>query len=339
MFTRRERGFTIVELLVVIAIIGVLVALLMPAVQMARESARNTQCVSNMRQCAMAITHYSTAKGYLPASRTVLYDNTVVPPVPQAVLNWVCPVLSELEQVSLHNQIRTGTLPTEPTTIAILKCPSQPRYGDANFPLSYAVNGGRANDNTSPHINFDWIQNGVFIDKGVPNTNSIDKHRIEEISKYDGTSNTLMMSENPNVQEWLRAPKEQYSQILWFPEGYQKDPAYDPVAFDAPDPALAFGLNRSVRDIIAAQFDGEIHYGRPGSFHPGGFNVALCDGSIRRMDQTIDYGVYAVLMTSRGDRANNPANTTFPVTSPGTNPIWQSRASATAAQPYPGTEF
>ena len=88
------------------------------------------------------------------------------------------------------------------------------------------VNGGRANDSTSPHVNFDWIENGVFIDKGVAATTGIDKqHRIEEISKYDGTSNTLMMSENPNVQGWLLAPLQQYSQMLWFPEGYQKDPA------------------------------------------------------------------------------------------------------------------
>jgi prepilin-type processing-associated H-X9-DG protein len=320
----------VVELLVVIAIIGVLVALLMPAVQMAREAARRTECQSNMRQCAMAITGYATSKGHLPPSRSVV---SVGSPAANVALNWVYPVLSELEQVSIHNQIRTGTLP-EPTTIKILKCPSQPRYGDVNYPLSYVVNGGRANDNTAPHVNFDWIENGVFVDKGAPNTNSSDKHRIEEIAKYDGTSNTLMMSENPNVAEWLRAPKEQYSQMLWFPEGYQKDPAYNP-AFDAAPPALAFGLNRSVRDVNAALFDSEIRYARPGSYHPGGFNVALCDGSIHWMAENTDYGVYAVLMTSRDDRANNPANTTFP----GTNPIWASRTTATAAQPYPGTKF
>jgi hypothetical protein len=118
---------------------------------------------------------------------------------------------------------------------------------------------------------------------------------MEEIAKYDGTSNTLMMSENPNVGSWLhaaygpsprRVSKEQFSQMLWFPEGYQKpnppDPAYNP-AFDAAPPALAFGLNRSVRDLTKAEFDGEPRYGRPGSYHPGGFNVV----ALRRLGSLV----------------------------------------------------
>ena len=130
MFTRRERGFTVVELLVVIAIIGVLVALLMPAVQMAREAARKSQCVSNMRQCAMAITNYSIAKGHLPPSRSVV---TLGSPATNVSLNWVYPVLSELEQASIHNEIRTGTQPAA-TTIKSLMCPSQPRFEDPRLP-------------------------------------------------------------------------------------------------------------------------------------------------------------------------------------------------------------
>lgn len=324
MFARRERGFTIVELLVVIAIIGVLVALLMPAVQMARESARKAQCVSNMRQCAMAIANYASAKGQLPPSRSVVPLGS---PATNVTLNWVYPVLSELEQSGIHNDIRTGIAP-QPTTLNILMCPSQPRFESKDYPLSYIVNGGRANDSTGTnHTNFDWIENGVFIDKGVLNTTGTDKHRIEEISKYDGTSNTLMMSENPNVGEWFRAPKEQYSQMLWFPEGYQKAVAPDPV-YSTP---FLGELNQNVRTVTPAAFDLEPRYARPGSFHPGGFNVALCDGTVQWIGDTVDYGVYAALMTSRGERANNPVNTSFTATTPS----WQSPSSAK----YPGTTY
>jgi prepilin-type N-terminal cleavage/methylation domain-containing protein/prepilin-type processing-associated H-X9-DG protein len=334
MLIRRERGFTVVELLVVIAIIGVLVALLLPAVQMAREAARRAQCSENLRQCAMAISNYANAKGHLPASRTVVNIGGTA-----QFLNWVYPVLSELEQSALHNQIRTGTLPSA-TTIKSLMCPSQPRFENPDYPLSYVVNGARANHTntgaTPQIINFDWLENGVFIDKGVANTTGKDKHRIEEIAKYDGTSNTLMLSENPNVQGWLLAPKEQYSQMLWFPEGYQKatsppDPAYNPL-FDSDVPPLpACGLNRSARVLTTALFDANIEYARPASYHPGGFNVALCDGTIQWMAETVDYGVFAVLMTSRGERANDPANTSFTTT----NPTWQSPSAGT----YPGTNY
>ncbi|BBO30983.1 DUF1559 domain-containing protein [Lacipirellula parvula] len=69
MQSRRLRGFTLVELLVVIAIIGVLVALLLPAVQAAREAARRTQCVNNVKQMALGAANYESAKGYFPQGR------------------------------------------------------------------------------------------------------------------------------------------------------------------------------------------------------------------------------------------------------------------------------
>lgn len=332
MLTRPKRGFTVVELLVVIAIIGVLVALLMPAIQAAREAGRRAQCQNNLSQCGKAIQLYGTSKGHLPASRTVVPIGKLT-----HVFNWVYPVLPELEQSAVHAQLRSGTYLDSPLTIKSLVCPSQPRFESPDYPLSYVVNGGRANyTNAAANIyNRDWIANGVFIDKGDPTiaagtSSSPDKHRMEEIAKYDGTSNTLMMSENPNVGEWLNAAdgpptavsKEQYSQMLWFPEGYQRalapDPVYNP-AFDVPPPALAFGLNRSVRDVTRTLFATDSHWGRPGSYHPGGFLVVFCDGSVHWFAETVDYGVYAVLMTSRGERINDPANSTFTTA----NPSWQ----------------
>jgi prepilin-type processing-associated H-X9-DG protein len=217
----------------------------------------------------------------------------------------------------LHRQILTGSLPSQPTPLPTLMCPSQSRHDDpvapgtAGFPLSYVVNGGRANANhATKGMNHDYNENGVFVDKGVgppQRTKAYPNHRIEEISKYDGTSNTIMLSETLNAQSWLVAPAEQHSQILWFPE--------DPLTF------VGFiGLNKD-KDVLPAAFDAEVRYGRPASDHPGGFNVAMCGGSIRFIQEIVDYRVYAVMMTSRGDHCCDPAATPPPYT-----PSWQSPA-------------
>jgi prepilin-type N-terminal cleavage/methylation domain-containing protein/prepilin-type processing-associated H-X9-DG protein len=335
MAARWKSGFTVVELLVVIAIIGVLVALLLPAVQMARESARQTQCKNNLRQCGLAIANYDSAKGKLPASRSVWnIDGT------DKVLNWVVPVLAELEQSPRLTLIRSGKKPNEANEeevrIPVLLCPSQTRFGSESlptgfdqqyrYPLSYVVNGGRRNRTN----NFDWIENGVFVDMArtpTPPPRWTDKHSLAEIAKYDGTSNTLMLAENPSVPSWLEAPVipaavgapmgEQYSQMLWFPE--------DPTTF-----AGFIGLNRDLK-VATLQFSTIIRYARPASYHPGGFHVAMCDGSVHFMSESTNYRVYAVLMTSRGERANAPANSTFTTT----DPAWQSPSDPN----YPGTKF
>ena len=193
-------------------------------------------------------------------------------------------------------------------------CPSQESYVSSDWPLSYVVNGGRQNLWRSDALNRDWFENGVFPDKGCthytssPRAAPVTECSLASITKYDGTTNTIMLAENRDAGPWCRARfaylGELDSQILWFPT------LTPTLNLNADDPALpATSPNRA----------------RPSSEHPGGFNVAMCGGSVRRMNEEMQYKVYALLMTPRGTRAQNPDGNTCPPS--GTNrypcPDWQ----------------
>jgi prepilin-type N-terminal cleavage/methylation domain-containing protein/prepilin-type processing-associated H-X9-DG protein len=170
---RRCRGFTLIELLVVISIIAILVGLLLPAVNAAREAGRRTQCQNNMRNIALALVNFSTSKNAFPNAGTIHEDPTVPTTNTQSSIgsppgvditqswyyNWVVDILPYLDQQDLANAWDKSTyywnvtpkIAGQPSnsiisnnSLAILRCPDDPTAQPNQGNLSYVCNGGFA---------------------------------------------------------------------------------------------------------------------------------------------------------------------------------------------------
>ena len=223
-----RRGFTLVELLVVIAIIGVLVALLLPAVQAARAAARRTQCQNNMKQVGLALLNYHSQNGEFPPSSQWPKDKNGNPQGVQSktfnghLANWVILCLPFMEQQTIYDAFdmtvpipHANNMPARGTRIPGLLCPEdeynqQPFNGTAKNTVShlgdnwargnYAANaalgpmatGGYASNNIDTAAaglrSPGWNEDRI---RGVMGANSSVK--IAQIT--DGTSNTILAGE------------------------------------------------------------------------------------------------------------------------------------------------
>src|SRR4029079_1612535 len=154
------RAFTLVELLVVIAIIGTLVALLLPAVQRARESSRRSSCLSNVRQLALAATEYDTRHRRYPALFDVLSAHEQASDSGERFTTWAVMLLPEMERQAIYDEYAKGKTPMPKMYVESYVCPSNStlsRSGDAN---SYVANAGWSTGaaNQSP-------VNGAFLNR------------------------------------------------------------------------------------------------------------------------------------------------------------------------------
>jgi prepilin-type N-terminal cleavage/methylation domain-containing protein len=247
---RRRRGFTLVELLVVIAIIGVLVSLLLPAVQAAREAARRIKCMNNLKQLGLAVQTYHDALNAYPASGIV--DTSTPSYVPRSgnMYSWIVLTLPFTEQRNLHDQIdfskpalqqSDAVLRAQP---AYLVCPSDSAKG------RFLQSSDLTDDRSLAKGNYAAFVGPYHIDDQARFPGALTSH-VPHSSRHiapDGLSNTLLASEvltreQPTDQRgaWM-LPWPGSSQISVDLHPIESFP-YDPPATPNPPPELGYTVN------------------------------------------------------------------------------------------------
>jgi prepilin-type N-terminal cleavage/methylation domain-containing protein len=299
--TRPRPAFTLVELLVVIAIIGVLVALLLPAVQAAREAARRSSCQNQLSQLIIAVHNYEMAHGMYPAG-TIDARGPIVNARIGYHHNWIIQILPFIEERNTWQAIdKTVSVyhakNAAPATVPmkILSCPSS---GAWNTSASHYA--GVHHDAEKP---IDAKDNGVFF------LNS--RVRYDDVT--DGSSHTIFIGEKlPDAWDlmWMSGTRATLRNAgtpvngLTFGTGLPRPG--DPSAPAAPpvdavpgiddvekpeDPALPLAAGAPAPAAAAATPGSPLWVGGFGSQHPGGAQFAIGDGSVRFISETVAAGV------------------------------------------------
>ncbi|HUG70302.1 MAG TPA: DUF1559 domain-containing protein [Pirellulaceae bacterium] len=308
---RSRLAFTLVELLVVIAIIGILVALLLPAVQAAREAARRSECSNNMKQIALGLHNYhDTYKCFPYGTRS-------------GSISYLARMLPYIEQNALYDQIDFSVsynhalnLPVMNTPVPAFLCPSDSDrlpttlgarnnyYGNSGFNILFG------NPSTNPsNSNFSMPPcNGVFVPDRV----------IKFADIRDGTSNTACISEKikGDGSNGMSTPESDTFRPGTYPatpdEAYEQCRAVNVLdltkqGYSNVGAPWLYSYHSTTRYYHVTPPNGRSCMYPPGriattagSYHPGGANVALCDGSVRLVAETINVPTWRALGSRDG---------------------------------------
>ncbi|MCE9555507.1 MAG: DUF1559 domain-containing protein [Planctomycetes bacterium] len=268
----KRHAFTLIELLVVIAIIGVLISLLLPAVQSARESARRVQCMNNLRQIGLALTAYHDAYGAFPRGGW---------PATSANLSWSASILPHLEGSNIYKLLNPAAPYTDPTNLAAGRT-VLPNFLCPTAPSGRTLKKSADLASSSPHEYARTHYGAVNGERGLraPSaTNTpergamIFERNISLGEIIDGTTQTILIAEAPEgIHSLWISVRNVYDQ-----SGLINAPAtYSPqnVFFD-------YGQEMS-------------------SYHPGGASALFADGGVRFLLETTDAQTLAALCSRAG---------------------------------------
>jgi prepilin-type N-terminal cleavage/methylation domain-containing protein len=308
----KQRGFTLVELLVVIAIIGVLVALLLPAVQMAREAARRSSCQNNLRQIGIATHNFHDTTGYLPSVRLqggngwASYFVQIMPYMEQGNIaqSWDLTLQYASQSVAAQQaQIKSYYCPSR--RAPMLSLSENFESADANPPPNFAYSGsvqarfgapnnppgacgdyaacvgdfrGSANNPSSPQWFAITANGAIILATVVSGTPPQFKSNTRLAVITDGTSSTFLAGEK-------HIPMKMFGHLK-----VGDGPLYSGAwtSFAGRVAGLEDPLARGPNDLIPSTSGDGFWARKFGSYHPGVSQFVFCDSSVRAMSIVVD---------------------------------------------------
>jgi prepilin-type N-terminal cleavage/methylation domain-containing protein/prepilin-type processing-associated H-X9-DG protein len=316
-------AFTLVELLVVIAIVGVLVALLMPAIQAAREAVRRAQCANQLRQLGLAALNYEDARAEFPSGIRQWYFNTAVSHRGVPLFSYLLPYLDEANILldwdynDPMNNVNRGADSNTATVISLFICPSD--FIPANPVVesskgwvcalgSYGGNGG-----TRSYFPLASTAVGIFFTTGEASEPEQLQKPVTVREVTDGLSKTLLFGErshdDPNYKSFNDAGwGEPLDEWGWWGAstsrkmvGHVTMSAYAPLNYRVPfNYDSRQGQTPAASSFAAFQAYVDLRICAYGSNHPGGANFCFADGSLRWLSNDVEMPVLQALSTRAG---------------------------------------